>query len=116
TPAETRGKGRARAVTGLGRASGLGRPRLRGRVATRTAALGLLLVVLLALGALSRGPPHARDGRHAGHPAAAHHLPHHLLALKEPDDQVVHLTDGDPGAVGDPGPAAPVEDLRVAAF
>ena len=84
----------------------------RGRVAAGPPALGLLLRLLL--GALADRAAHARDGRHAGHPAAAHHLPHHLLAFEEPDDEVVDLADGDPGPVGDAGPAGPVEDLRVA--
>ena len=70
----------------------------------RTPALGLLFRPLLALGRLGRAP-HARDRRHTGDPAPAHHLPHHLLAFGEPHDQVVHLADGGARAASRSGPA-----------
>src|SRR6185437_3332449 len=83
--------GRPRRPRGLGAALG-GASLGHGWVPAWAAALGVLL----------RRPAHAGDGRHPGDPAAAHHLPHHLLALEEPDHEVVDLAHGDPGPVRDP--------------
>src|SRR5262249_30245639 len=65
------------------------------------APLLLLRRPLLALRGLGGGPAHARNRWHPGDAATAEHLPHHLLAFLEPDDQVVHLTDGGAGALRD---------------
>src|SRR5262249_57867171 len=78
------------------------------------AALLLLPRTLLTLRGLGGGPAHAGNRRHPGDATAAEHLPHHLLAFLEPDDQVVHLADGGAGALSDARPPGPVEDLRVA--
>src|SRR5262249_47451725 len=61
-----------------------------------TAALALLL-------RLPPGLALAPQSAHAGH--AAHHLAHHLLALLEPDDQLIDLANRDARACRDPGPA-----------
>src|SRR5690242_19022409 len=84
---------------------------LSGGAGRRPAGTAALLLLRL-LGLLAR-PPHAGHTRHAGHPAAAHHLAHHLLAFEEPDYQVADLTDGDAGSGRDPGPPGPVDNLRV---
>src|SRR5262249_61454594 len=78
------------------------------------APLLLLRRPLLALRGLGGGPAHARNRWHPGDAATAEHLPHHLLAFLEPDDQVVHLTDRGPRALRDACPPGPVEDLRAA--
>src|SRR5262249_47659305 len=69
-----------------------------------TAALALLL-------RLAPGLALPAQSAHAGH--AAHHLAHHLLALLEPDDQLIDFANRDARAGRDPGAARSVDDLRI---
>src|SRR6185437_2500921 len=72
--------------------------------------------LLLALRLLTT-PSAARQSRHSRHAShTAHHLPHHLLALKEPDHERVDLADSHSGAVSDPQPARAIQDLGIPAL